>query len=60
MNYSYVMGIDSLINVLKNQEFVVEVAGKNYMVSFPQDKTVIWEKFISTHLELGYWNWGEI
>ena len=56
MNYSYVMGIDSLINVLKNQGFVVEVDGKNYMVSFPEDKTVIWENFISTHLELGYWN----
>lgn len=56
MNYSYVMGIDSIINELKNDGFVIEMDGDNFMVSFSEDKEEIWEKFISTHLKLGYWN----
>ena len=26
------------------------------MVSFPDDKALIWEEFITAHLELEYWN----
>lgn len=56
MNYSYVMGIDDSINVLEAQGFVIEKSRNNYMVSFPEDKTQIWENFITKHLELDYWN----
>ena len=50
------MGIDSTINDLKNEGFIVEADGNNYMVSFSEDKSEIWETFISTHLKLGFWN----
>lgn len=56
MYYSYVMGIDSSINELKNQGFSIENDGNNFMVSFPKDKTSIWEAFIIEHLALEYWN----
>lgn len=26
------------------------------MVSFPEEKSNVWEEFITHHLELGYWN----
>ncbi|MBP1754932.1 MAG: hypothetical protein H6Q59_1330, partial [Firmicutes bacterium] len=45
MYYSYVMGIDPVINELKNEGFIIENDGINYMVSFPVDKTSLWEDF---------------
>ncbi len=56
MYYSYVMGIDTSINELKNEGFFIETDKENYMVSFPKEKAEIWEKFISKHLEVEYWN----
>ena len=56
MYYSYVMGIDDSINELKKDGFVIEPDGNNYMISFPANKAVVWEKYISKHLERGYWN----
>lgn len=56
MNYSYVMGIDVLITELKKEGFIIESDGENYMVSFPKEKSDLWERFISQNLELGYWN----
>ena len=56
MYYSYVMGIDPVINELKNEGFIIENDGINYMVSFPVDKTSLWEDFISKYLKLGFWN----
>ena len=56
MYYSYVMGIDNSIFELKNQGFVIEHDGNNFMVSFEKEKAPIWEVFISGHLEFGYWN----
>lgn len=56
MYYSYVMGIDSSINDLKNKGFIIQNDGDNYMVSFSKEKVSIWEDFISKHLAVDFWN----
>lgn len=56
MFHSYVMGIECTIMELKNQGFDIKNDGDNYMVAFPKEKRLIWEEFIISHLELGYWN----
>ena len=56
MYHSYVMGVDNSILELKQQGFTVENDGDNYMVSFSADKALVWEEYITKHLELGYWN----
>lgn len=56
MNHSYVMGINSSIMALKDVGFDITNDGDNYMVAFSKEKSSIWEEFISTHLEIGYWN----
>lgn len=56
MNHSYVMGIDNSLLELKKDGFIVEKDGENFMVSFPKDKSALWEEFIACHLQLGYWN----
>ncbi|QHQ62954.1 hypothetical protein Ana3638_21005 [Anaerocolumna sedimenticola] len=56
MYYSYVMGINSIKNELKNDGFIIENDSGNYMVSFPKEKAPIWEDFITKHLEIDYWN----
>lgn len=56
MNYSYVMGIGREINDLAAQGFSIENEGDNYMVSFSDDLSTVWEDFIVNHLEIGYWN----
>lgn len=56
MNYSYVMGSDSIIKELRYEGFNVKEDGKNYMVSFSEDKSESWENFIANNLKLGYWN----
>lgn len=54
--HSYVMGVDNSILELKQQGFIIENDGDNYMVSFSADKALVWEEYITKHLELGYWN----
>ena len=54
--YSYVMGADDSILSLKEQGFDVNPDGSNYTVSFPKSKSVLWEEFIKSHLQLEYWN----
>lgn len=54
--YSYVMGMDDSILSLKEKGFDVKSDGDNYAVAFPKCKAVIWEEFISNHLQLEYWN----
>ena len=56
MYYSYVMGIDDRIMELVSQGFDIQKDGENFMVSFPEEKSSIWEEFIKQYLELGYWN----
>lgn len=56
MYHSYVMGIDESIYTLETQGFEINRDGGNFMVSFPREKAMIWEEFISAHLELEYWN----
>lgn len=55
MNYSYVMGIQN-INELKENGFNIESNEKNYMITFSDDKIVIFENFIIENLENGFWN----
>lgn len=40
----------------ESQGFIIEPAGKNYKVSFPEEKAQVWEAFIQQHLEVEYWN----
>lgn len=54
MNYTYVMGIDDSIYELEKEDFQIERDGGNFMVTFPEDKSAVWETFISSHLELEY------
>ncbi len=54
--YSYVMGIDDSVLSLIGQGFTVARDGNNYIVSFPKFKSIVWENFISNHLQLEYWN----
>ena len=56
MYYSYVMGIGDEIHTLSDSGFTIEKFGDNYGVAFPKEKANEWERFISQHLELGYWN----
>ena len=56
MYYSYVMGISDRILAMRDSGFTIEQFGNNYGVAFPKEKADEWERFISQHLELGYWN----
>ena len=56
MYHSYAMGIDNRIMMLQNQDFDIQNDGDNFMVSFPKEKSSVWEEFIKQYLELGYWN----
>ena len=56
MYYSYVLGIDNRIMELASQGFDIQNDGDNFMVSFPEEKSEVWEGFIRQYLELGYWN----
>ena len=56
MYYSYVMGIDNIIMELASQGFDIQNDGDNFMVSFPEGRSNVWEEFITQYLELGYWN----
>ena len=56
MYHSYVMGIDDSIKELSAEGFIIKNDGSNYIVVFPNEKFPVWERFISSHLELGYWN----
>ena len=56
MYFTYVMGIDDSVLELQNQGFGIERDGDNYMISFPAERSQLWETFITKHLEFGYWN----
>ena len=56
MLYSYVMGVDNSIYELEKQGFKIEKDKNNFMVSFPEEKDKIWEDFIKTQLNVGFWN----
>lgn len=56
MNYSYVMGVRDNILELEKEGFIIEKDNDDYMVSFPNDKSKVWEKFIIENLDNGYWN----
>ncbi len=56
MYYSFVMGVGSEIDSLRERGFIVEQFGDNYGVAFQREKADEWEQFVSRHLEPGYWN----
>ena len=56
MYYSYVMGIDEKIFTLKESGFKIKKHRGDYKVSFPEDKTDVWEDFIVDNLQVGFWN----
>ena len=56
MLYSYVMGVDKSIYELEEQGFKIEEDKNNFMVSFPEEKDKIWEDFIKSQLNVGFWN----
>ena len=55
MNYSYVMGVNS-IKQLKQTGFDIETIGNNYGVTFSDDKKTIFEEYITNNLKPGFWN----
>lgn len=55
MNYSYVMGIDS-IEKLKKHNFEIRFFGNNYKIIFPKEKVELFEKYIYETLQNGFWN----
>lgn len=56
MYYSYVMGVDKSINILKKQGFTIKKDRGNYKVSFSESKANIFEHFITENLQVGFWN----
>ena len=56
MLYSYAMGVDKSIYELEKQGFKIEKDKNNFMVSFPDEKDKIWEDYIKTQLNIGFWN----
>jgi len=56
MFYSYAMGVDKSIYTLEKQGFEIEETDGDYMVSFPKNKSKVWEEYIKTQLKLGFWN----
>ncbi len=52
MNYSYVMGIGSLSTELNENDFIIENDGDNFMVSFPKEKSDLWESYVNVNLSL--------
>lgn len=55
MNYSYVMGINN-IDTLKKDNFKIKSFGSNYGVIFDDSKLELFEKYICETLENGFWN----
>lgn len=55
MNYSYVMGVSN-IDKLKENDFEIEQYGSNYGISFPDNKSRIFEEYIYENLQNGFWN----
>lgn len=56
MLFSYVMGIDESIYELEEYGFSIKEDKSNYMVSFLESSSEIWEKFIKSKLKVGFWN----
>ena len=56
MLYSYAMGVDKSIYELEKQGFIIEEDDGDYMVSFPESKSEMWETFIKSKLQVEFWN----
>ncbi len=50
------MGINDAVCDLSEHGFIINADGENFTVSFPEEKASLWEDFIVSHLERGYWN----
>ena len=56
MLYSYAMGVDNSIYNLEKEGFIIKENHGNYLVSFPESKANVWESFIKSKLQMGFWN----
>ncbi len=55
MNYSYLMGIDN-INKLSENGFIIKQFGNNFGITFTDDKIQMYEEYICSELQEGFWN----
>ena len=55
MNYSYVMGIDNIDELIGNG-FSIKEYDDDYGITFSDDKTDLFEDFIIKNLKNGFWN----
>ncbi len=56
LNYSYVMGMTDNIYSLEDSGFNIEKINTDYMITFSNDKSKLWEEFIEKNLKEGFWN----
>lgn len=56
MLYSYAMGVDASIFNLEELGFIIERDNNNFMVTFPDNKKDVWEKYIKAKLKQDFWN----
>ena len=54
--YSYAMGVSKDIYKLKGYGFIIKEDDGDYMVSFSENKSYLWEEFICRELKSGFWN----
>ncbi len=55
MNYSYLMGVKDITELL-DHNFIVEEIDGDYGIRFTKDKENVYEEFVIKNLENGYWN----
>lgn len=55
MNYSYLMGVKDITELL-DHDFIVEEIDGDYGIKFTKDKENVYEEFVIKNLENGYWN----
>lgn len=55
MNYSYLMGVKDVSELIDNG-FIVEEIDGDYGIKFDKEKEQFYEEFVIRNLEPGYWN----
>ena len=54
--YSYAMGMSDDIYELEKDGFIIEKDNSDFRVIFNKELAPKWEKFVTNHLEVEYWN----
>lgn len=55
MNYSYLMGVEDVSELIKSG-FIVEEIDGDYGITFTKNQEEQYEEFVKKNLECGYWN----